>query len=143
VATRAEQNTFNYSLSQARPYWVYSEPRYGLIDVTTKQPCSVVWFYPTPNQDYTAQLMVKQLLTQVDYHDELVQFPPYVLIVLKYEVAILLAGRYGTQLSTLDMAMYQKALTQVKALNNVDLNVRTDNPFKNGRRFRPWGTYVL
>jgi hypothetical protein len=141
VANAAQQNSFNYALSSARPGWVYCEPRYNLIDISTDEASSVLWFYNTPNADYTATLMVKQILTELDYSDTIAQFPRYAQRALKYELTAELADEYGTTLSSNFMQKHQEIIRQLKAANKKDLSVKNTNPFSASRFYRPWGYY--
>lgn len=141
IANEAQQNSFNYELLTSRPGWVYCEPRYQLIDITTNEPSSVLWFFNTANADYTATLMVKQILTELNYSDDITQLPRYTFRALKYELTTELAQEYGTTLPPEFLRKHEQIIQQLKAANRKDLSAKPANPFMGSRLFRPWGYY--
>lgn len=142
LASPANQNTFDYEMSPSRPKYIYIEPRYNLIDISTDEPSSALWFYPTPEDKYKATLMVKQMLVEVDFGTVLNQVPRYYYRALKYELTAELADSYGTTLSPQFERKHQELVSQLKAANKKDMSVKNSNPFIGQRFYRPWGYYV-
>lgn len=131
-------NTFNYALSTGRPYYVYLIPQYNFIDVQTEQATTKLIFYPVPDQDYTAKLLVKQILKSVTLETDLTDLPPFYFRPLMYELGYELATEYSETLSPDFRSKYDELMRQLKAANKKDYSVKNANPF-----WRSSGNYPL
>lgn len=132
------QNTFNYPLSeqgQSRPQYVFIQNSEATILTG-----SVVFFYPVPDQNYTATIYWKKRLHQVTQSEEFTQISSSYMKAFKYQLSKDLSDYFETELSDKFLLEYDRLIVELKAANQKDMSVLNQNPFNNfGRRYRPWG----
>lgn len=134
-----KQNTLNYAFSateQSRPSYVFLQNDASVLGVSTN-----VFFYPVPDQAYTASLKVKKNLVEFTYSEEIVQIPAFYLKPLRYQLAKDISDIYGSVLSQTFLPEYERIITELKATVKKDMTINCQNPFRGQRQFRPWGTF--
>lgn len=141
VATDKQFNTWNFTTISGRPAWVYLDHVQVFPDPESSDLGSNIYLYPTPDQSYSLNLCLKNALNEIGYFEQLLEFPTYFMRPLRYELAKEFMVQYGTQVDNFE-PMYQKVMAELKAANPQDLSTQVLNPFQQGWRFRPWGTYV-
>jgi hypothetical protein len=141
-ADAKEFNLFNANAAQMRPRFFYIQQDQAFESLTTGALTSTLYFNPVPDQNYTATLIVKQVLTELTLNQEFSGIPPYYTRPLRYQLAYDLADLYETELPASFITKYEKAIKRLKAINPQDYSVQNDNPFLTYRRYRPWGAYV-
>lgn len=144
IADEKLQNSFNYDIIKTRPSYVYMRQNQDLIDEETGLPSTNLYFYPTPNTTFTANLTIKRIMLEFGLNDDLTTIPSYYIKPLKFQLAIDLGLIYGTS-AKFDARFdkeYDRLMTQLKAANRQDMSVLGVNPFLGYRLFRPWGIYV-
>lgn len=130
-------NTFNFSFPISRPNAVYLSTQQTLDENGAE--VSTVWFWPTPNQAYTARLIQKQNLSQVLLFDNLTGLPSRTYKTLRYQLAADFQAVYGTELPDSFYRELGSLIAKMQATNPTDNAVQTRDPFHTQRRFKPWG----
>lgn len=140
------QNTLNYPLSisaPGRPNLVYLERVITDVPPPTIQSGTTVYFFPVPDQIYTATLSVKKVLSQLTQSQLITEISTAYLMPLKYQLALYVSNIYVTQLAPGFMIEYDRLMQELKAANKQDTSVLNSNPFAfHGRRYRPWSGYA-
>lgn len=138
IADLKRQNTFNYALSAqgpGRPAWIFAQTSEAEI-----QTGSTLFFYPVPDQNYTATIYLKKRLNEVTQSETITQLSGSYMKPLKYQLTKDISDYYETVLSDRFMNEYEKLMVELEASNQGDMSVQNSNPFNYyGRRFRPWG----
>lgn len=130
-------NSFNFSFPIARPSAVYLSTEQIIDDTGTE--VSQVWFWPTPNQSYTARLIQKQTLSNVLLFDNLKGLPRGVNKTFRYQLASDIQDVYGTELPDRFYEKLKSLVSEMEARNPSDNTVQTRDEFHTQRRFKPWG----
>lgn len=140
-ASDAQFNTFDFSISTI-PQYVYLGKEEVFIDQQSTQKGTNIYFYPTPNNNYTANLSVKNNLFEVSLEDNLSEVPDYALRYLRY----LLASDYIDLHKTVPSDDFYNKLSKIekifKRANPKDASVKTQNPFYRNILMRPRNYYV-
>ena len=138
VANQQLQNVANYSLVVGRPTQVFIQ------NLDNAEPnLSTVFFFPTPDQAYTATLRCKQRLANVTSQTDITALPRFYYKVLVYQLAWDLSIENMTVLPDKFEKEYNKLIREVQALNRRDGSVQNVNPYRGVRYYRPWGVYVV
>jgi hypothetical protein len=142
IADEFQQNTFNYDIVKARPSYVYMRQNGELIDEETDAASTNLYFYPTPNANFTVNLTVKELILEFGLEDELSTIPSYYIKPLKFYLAQDLSIIYSTVLPPRFDKEYERLMREMKAANRQDMSVLNVNTMRGYRQFRPWGVYA-
>ncbi len=139
IADVHQFSLFNFSFPIARPNAIYLSEEQVVDD--DNLPASKVYFYPTPNQAYTAQLIVKKKLQEVLLFDNLdiSTIPPRIYRTLRYQLAADIQNIYGTELPQNFYTELETLKEKMVAINPSDNAVQTSDIFHTQRRFKPWG----
>lgn len=140
------QNTLNYTLSQqgpARPELVYIENQIINVPPATYQDPSTVYFFPVPDQNYTATLYLKKKLGILTQSQVMTEISTAYEMPLLYQLAKSLSIEYSSVLSQDFRDEYERLMSELKAANKQDMSAINSNPFSfHGRRYRPWSSYA-
>lgn len=137
IANNQLQNSFDYETSNGRPFYVYLDSDYNFIDLNTQQPTSKLQFFPTPDANYTVNLLVSTILLNVKFYDE-VKLPPFSRAALEYELAIRLCEAYGKEPEPSLQRTYNRVMLDFKKAVKLDLSVSlNNNPFAFSSRYFP------
>ena len=141
-----EKNTLNYVLSETsptRPYKVYIEKIIENVPPPTIQTGSTIWFYPVPDQAYTATLYLKKALGTLTQSQTITEVSTAYEMPLIYQMGKNLSIIFSSILSPAFNEEYDRLMTELKAANKQDMTVMNSNPFGfYGRRYRPWSAYA-
>lgn len=135
-------NSFNFDNTKGRPKWVYIAEDKNLLPLSGAET-STVSFYPVPDASYTARLQVKQPIGELTLEEEILNVPKWFLKGLRYQLAVDISGEYGTVLNETFLAEHARLMTQLEASVPHDYHVNTDNPFRDTRRYKPWGFWYV
>lgn len=130
-------NAFDTTIPQGRPTDIFVEN----FDNTTPQN-STVYFFPIPDQVYTATIYCKQRLAELTYSATILNLPPFFFLCIEMQLAKLLSVINSTILDQSFHDEYARLMRELKAFANRDMSVINKNPYLTLRRYLPWGTYV-
>lgn len=91
---------------------------------------SEIIIQPRPQLAFPTRIVAKQRLQVVELYEDLeVQFPPSFLLCLKYRLCLDLADANGFEMSQSFQAKAQRAMSQMKGNNKMDLTVNATESF--------------
>jgi hypothetical protein len=141
-ASDAQFNTFDFESGQSIPQYIYISKEDIFVNPESTQKGSKLYFYPTPNDVYTASLLVKNVLQELSIEDDLSELPDYALRYLRY----LLASDYIDVFKTVPSdGFYDKLYRAEKVFkrsNPKDMSVKNTNIFQRDYLLRPKNYYV-
>ena len=137
IANEYDFNRMNFQFPITRPNSIYLGKEQAFDQ--NGNLASNLYFYPTPQQSYTARLMIRQQLAEVTLLQSLDALPARIYKTLRYQLTNDIQLVYGTEMPPKFYNDLQQCIAQMQALNPTDMSVLTTDPFKGYRRFRPWG----
>lgn len=137
MADTKQFSNFNFAFPITRPTSIYIGTQQTFDD--NGLLASTVYFWPTPDQAYTAQLIQKQTLANVTLFDDLSMLPPRMYKTLRYQLASDFQIQYGTELPERFYRDLDMLIAKMHANNPSDNAVQTRDIFHTQRRFNPWG----
>jgi len=147
ISTPKEANLFNYvNGSSARPQSVFLSQEQVFPDPTSSDLGSKILIYPKPNANYTLTLMVKYQLPEVTLFENMLNFPPYYMEPLIYELARKFINFFKTVPGATFNEDYEKLMLELKSSTPQDMSILVKNDFMPHRPFKPsgylWGPYA-
>lgn len=142
IATDKDDNLSNYQITKNIPRSVYLSPEQYFADPINQILGSKIRVFPTPNDNFTLNMLVKYELGKVSLTQELTGYPDWFIKPLSYQLTKDLSLFYRTKMSPEFEIEHERLMVELKAANPIDMSINLLNPFKVIRPFRPWGYYV-
>lgn len=143
IADDVDFNAFDYTIGSGRPDFVYLSREQYFTDQTDDNLGSKLYVYPAPDSNYQLNLLLKYYLDQQTLFEEMLQFPPYFLKPLKYQLALDLANIYSSSLPQTFMSEYARLMMELKATIPIDMSLEADDPFYEYRNYSNRYYYVV
>lgn len=136
-------NEFDYTIGNGRPWAVYLSKEQFFPDPQNTSLGSQLYVYPSPDSQYQLNLLLKFELNQETLFDQMLQFPPYYLKPLKYQLALDLSNIANSSLPATFINEYNRLMNDLKATTPFDLSVKVDDPFYEYRNYNNRFYYVV
>lgn len=130
-------NVSNFLNFAARPDTVMLTPNQDDL-----QNSCLLYFYPTPNADYTSTLQIKRIIDEMTQSEVLDFVPKFYFKAMIYQLAFELHITYATILPDGFMKVYTDTMRRLQATAKRDLSVKNGNPYVGSRYYRPGNNYV-